>query len=74
MTVGRKSVEQVVLKAFRKLSTGYESPKEKQLVSIIKILEYKNVFVCFSDLIWKKKYITAASLYLPYAFDISPGR
>ena len=46
MAVGRKSVELVVLKAFRKLKTGYESLKEKHLASIIGILEYENVFVC----------------------------
>ena len=46
MAVVPKSVEQVVLKAFRKFKTGYESPKEKQLAFIIGILEYENVFVC----------------------------
>ena len=46
MAVGPKSVEQVVLKAFRKFKTGYESPKEKQLASIIGIFEYENVFFC----------------------------
>ena len=73
MAVVHKSVEQVVLKAFRKFKTGYESPKEKQLAFIIGILEYENVFVCLicgPD--FEKKYITAASPYLPYAFDISP--
>ena len=46
MAVGPKTIEQVVLKAFRKFKTGYVSPKEKQLASIIGILEYENVFVC----------------------------
>ena len=46
MAVGLKSVEQVVLKAFMKFMTGYESPKEKQLAFIIGILEYENVFDC----------------------------
>ena len=46
MAVGPKSVEQVFPKAFRKFKTDYESPKEKQLASIIGILEYENVFVC----------------------------
>ena len=55
MAIRRKSVEQVILKAFRKLNTSYESPKEKQLASIIGILEYKNDFVCLPTcMIWEK--------------------
>ena len=51
MAVVPKNVEQVVLKAFRKFKTGYESLKEKQLAFIIGILEYENVLsVCGPDL------------------------